>query len=78
MEESIELQYVFGLLQIFGIFAAFICCFACLYYKAKKDHENKVRDEKIYGNSNKDLRSRVEHLENKIQRLERNNHAVIV
>ena len=77
MEESIELQYASGLLQILGIFAAFICCFACLYYKAKKNHENKVRDEKIYGNSNKDLRSRVEHLDQKIQTMS-NNLAIIV
>jgi len=78
MGESGELIILYSILQIVGVFAFFICCFVCLYYKAKREHENKIRDEAMYNNNNKDLKKRVEYLEKKIKVLESRNNLVTI
>uniref|UniRef100_A0A6C0C518 Uncharacterized protein n=1 Tax=viral metagenome TaxID=1070528 RepID=A0A6C0C518_9ZZZZ len=78
MSESEELVILYSLLQIVGVFAFFICCFVCLYYKAKRENENKIRDEAMYNNTNKGLKSRVESLEKKIKVLESRNKLVTI
>ena len=78
MSESEELVILYSLLQIVGVFAFFICCFVCLYYKAKRENENKIRDEAMYNNNNKDLKKRVEYLEKKIKVLESRNNLVTI
>ena len=75
MGESAELNTLFGVLQVVGILAFFMCCLVCLYKQGMRERERKIHDEKMYSN---DLKSRVESLEKKIKVLESSNKLVTI
>jgi hypothetical protein len=75
MSESNELNLIYLILQIVGIIAFFICCLTCLYYRGMNEKKKRIHDEKMYP---KDLTSRVNSLEKKIQKMENKSFVAVV
>lgn len=75
MSESPEMNALYALLQLLGVFLFFGCCLVCLYKKGMREQQQKIHDEQMYS---KDLKLRVESLEKKIKALENNRLVTIV